>query len=222
MGCIHLRGYYNVHNAYVQTCMFLFIIFHLQEQETLSFIRESLEKSDQLTKGMVRNDQFIYWCVCVSFYIQMQDDQTEITVLYSNICCTHTIICCYIHCKYYFVNFSVLFPVRCPSCPRSRAVLCSWRTPSSRFINRLRICSDCRRTWTELSPVWITSSVIITWLKTRTRSSGKGECDPRLLSSISARRYQSVFSICFCPSLHFCFIHYRYNISTIILNYLHY
>lgn len=25
----------------------------LQEQETLSFIRENLEKSDQLTKGMV-------------------------------------------------------------------------------------------------------------------------------------------------------------------------
>lgn len=26
----------------------------LQEQETLSFIRENLEKSDQLTKGMVK------------------------------------------------------------------------------------------------------------------------------------------------------------------------
>ncbi len=86
-------------------------------------------------------------------------------------------------CSCFYEWIYVLFSVRCPSCPRSRAVWCSWRTPSSRSISRRRICSDCRRTWTKLSPAWITSSVIITWPKTLIRSSGKGECDLRLLCS---------------------------------------
>lgn len=57
-------------------------IYNLQEQETLSFIRESLEKSDQLTKGMVRDDHFIYLvklCVCVILILRYKMINTEFT-----------------------------------------------------------------------------------------------------------------------------------------------
>lgn len=73
-GCINLP---NLHR-YGLVCF----IYNLQEQETLSFIRESLEKSDQLTKGMVRDDQFIYLVklyVCVILILRYKMINTEFT-----------------------------------------------------------------------------------------------------------------------------------------------
>ena len=76
---------------------------------------------------------------------------------------------------------------RSPSCRRSRAAWCSWRTPSSPSTSRRRTCSGCRRTWTRRCRAWTTSSATITWPKTRTGSSGRGETSalsscPRVLS----------------------------------------
>lgn len=47
----------------------------IQEQETLAFIRENLEKSEQLTKGMVSERPC---CVCFS---SCQHEEAELTKL---------------------------------------------------------------------------------------------------------------------------------------------
>ena len=137
----------------------------IQEQETLSFIRENLEKSDQLTKGMVWRDTHNCITVLKPLHTNTYTHQNWPTVI-------NTRKHCFI---IWFLDILFFLCHRSPFCHHLKAVSCSWRIPSYRSTSRRRTCNGCRRMWIRRCPAWTMSSATTMLLKTPTGSYERGE-----------------------------------------------